>query len=165
METFRPSPHVEPLQTDKFGKIFRFDLRVEFEDLDQGGIVFHPNYLRYIERGRSDALYQSGASYREMIRDGYNLVLTKSSQSYHSASSLYDHLIVYTRVSELRSRIINMQQVIVRSPKEPTDFDQHFAKHKDQVFFCEVHMICTREMGSKVCRIPERFYESFKKML
>ena len=47
--------------------IHRYSLRVYYEDTDAGGVVYHANYLRYAERGRTEALRDAGIPHAEMV--------------------------------------------------------------------------------------------------
>ena len=41
-------------------KQFKFDLKIYYEDTDAGGVVFYANYLKYLERARTEAIYSLG---------------------------------------------------------------------------------------------------------
>ena len=45
-----------------------YPLRVQWEDTDAAGIVYYANYLRFVERGRSDVLLSQGVSQDELLR-------------------------------------------------------------------------------------------------
>ena len=48
---------------------FAYPVRVYYEDTDAGGVVYHANYLRYFERGRSDFLRVAGVGHAELLAD------------------------------------------------------------------------------------------------
>ena len=60
----------EPYAGHFIGKTHYFALRVYFEDTDLGGVVYHANYLRFLERARSDLLRSLGINQREAIENG-----------------------------------------------------------------------------------------------
>ena len=49
--------------------------RVYYEDTDMAGVVYYANYLKFIERARSDALREAGVDQRAMREDGYVFVV------------------------------------------------------------------------------------------
>ena len=55
-------------------KVFKYNLKVYYEDTDFGGIVYHANYLKYFERARSELIYSIGYS-NKMLLDKYNVLI------------------------------------------------------------------------------------------
>ena len=47
-------------------KVFKYNLKVYYEDTDFGGIVYHANYLKYFERARSELIYSVAVSYTHL---------------------------------------------------------------------------------------------------
>jgi acyl-CoA thioester hydrolase len=77
-------------------------LRIYFEDTDAGGIVYHANYLRYAERGRSEALRALGMPHAEMMRRHQRMfVVRRAKIDYERPARLDDCLIVETRTLAL----------------------------------------------------------------
>jgi acyl-CoA thioester hydrolase len=76
-------------------------LRVPYGDTDQMGVVYHPNYLRYFEQGRTELMRASGLAYSELEKRGFRLVVTESS-CHHHAPAAYDEVLgVLARVTEV----------------------------------------------------------------
>ena len=48
-------------------KVFKYNLKVYYEDTDFGGIVYHANYLKYFERARSELIYSFGYSNKKLL--------------------------------------------------------------------------------------------------
>lgn len=59
-------------------KIFSFPVRIYWEDTDAGGIVYHANYLRYMERARTEFLRSLGLEQRKMHLEGAPVIVVSS---------------------------------------------------------------------------------------
>jgi len=93
----------------------RLGLRIYFEDTDAGGIVYHANYLRYAERGRSEALRALGAPHAEMIAThGRMFVVRRADIDYERPARLDDALIVATRIITITAATVTLDQTIWR---------------------------------------------------
>lgn len=90
-------------------------LRVYFEDTDLTGIVYHANYLRYMERGRTEMLRCLGIVQTEVMRDGTGYyAVHKVELTYHRPARLDDDLTVVTRVIEVRAATTKLEQNVWR---------------------------------------------------
>ena len=79
-------------------------VRVYFEDTDLTGIVYHANYLRYMERARTEMLRLSGVVHTEMIADGIGYYAVHSMNiTWHRPARLDDRLTVVSRVTQVRA--------------------------------------------------------------
>ena len=93
----------------------RFPIRVYFEDTDLSGIVYHANYLRYMERARSDMLRLAGVDQRahqEAGRGAY--AVTALDIRYRAPAKLDDALVVLTRLVQVRAASVDIQQRVMR---------------------------------------------------
>jgi len=99
----------------------RYPVRVQWEDTDAAGIVYYANYLRFIERGRSDLLLQSGISQRETM-DGANgdktggvaFAVRACNIEYLKPARLHEDLTVRTALTELRGASLTARQDVWR---------------------------------------------------
>lgn len=75
------------------------DIRVYYEDTDFTGMVYHANYLRFFERGRSDFLRDAGVSHQSLLArpDPAAFTLTRVEVDYKRASKVDDLLRIATR--------------------------------------------------------------------
>lgn len=105
-----------PYQGYYQGKTHIFALRVYFEDTDLSGIVYHANYLRYMERARSDMLHILGIHQRDEWNKGQGGVYTISQVElrYHSPAYIDDALRIESQLVQLRAAGSVMQQKIYR---------------------------------------------------
>ncbi|MCF6215476.1 MAG: tol-pal system-associated acyl-CoA thioesterase [Emcibacter sp.] len=94
-------------------------LRVYYEDTDVGGVVYHANYLKYMERGRSDMIRGLGISQEEMLKflepDDIKFVVIRSEVDYVKPAKLDDEITVHTNVAKLGKASLVMEQEICRS--------------------------------------------------
>jgi acyl-CoA thioester hydrolase len=78
------------------------------------GIVHHANYLIYFEAARVEWLRRRGVDFAEWSRRGINVAVVEASVQYRSAAFFDDHLVIETRLSELRSASIRFAYRLVR---------------------------------------------------
>ena len=59
-------------------KQFKHNIKIYYEDTDSGGVVYYANYLKYLERARSEAIYSLGLSNSILQEDYGTLIIVKS---------------------------------------------------------------------------------------
>ncbi len=91
----------------------RLPVRVFYEDTDMAGIVYYANYLRYIERGRSDLVEQMGVDQNAMRAEGVVFAVTRVEADYLGAARLGDRLEVVTTHAAEGARW-RFEQAVVR---------------------------------------------------
>ncbi len=97
------------------GRTHRFALRVYFEDTDVAGIVYYANYLRFLERARSDLLRAIGVDQRAALEGGEGVyAVAEVSIRYKAPARLADDLLVVTDVKEVRAASVLIQQRVMR---------------------------------------------------
>ncbi len=90
-------------------------IRVYYEDTDLAGVVYYANYLRFIERGRTEALRDLGIDQLALKRDrGLVFVVSRLTIDYLSPAVFDDLLEVRTRVTRLRGASLEMAQEVWR---------------------------------------------------
>ena len=90
-------------------------LRVYYEDTDLAGVVYYANYLRFIERGRSEALRAGGIDQTALKRDqGLVFVVRSLNIDYLSPARFDDLLEVRTQATRLRGASVEMGQEVWR---------------------------------------------------
>ena len=73
-----------------------FPVKVYYEDTDMGGVVYYANYLRFIERARSEIVEELGLDQNRMRAEGIVFVVTRVEADYLSSARLGDQLTVQT---------------------------------------------------------------------
>ena len=92
---------------------FTWPVRVYYEDTDAAGIVYHANYLRFMERGRTEWLRELGYEQDALSRDrNIVFVVTRSDLRYLRATRYNEELRVVTALERLRAASFEMAQEI-----------------------------------------------------
>ena len=95
--------------------VFRWPVRIYWEDTDAGGVVYHANYVRFMERARTEWLRAQGIdqlALSEQTSRGF--VIREMHLDFHRPARLEDELLVSVAVKERRSASILFDQEIVR---------------------------------------------------
>ena len=94
---------------------FRLPVRVYYEDTDAGGIVYYANYLKFIERARSEALLALGISQTALReRTGVAFAVRAVAVDFLAPARLEDRLVVTAAVTALGGARIEMAQDVLR---------------------------------------------------
>jgi len=104
------------------GREHRFALQVYFEDTDAYGIVYYANYLRFMERARSDMIRAAGVDqFAELRASGSAYAVAEVQIRYQKPARLGDELVVVSTVAEVRGVSVLIQQRVIRSGELLTD--------------------------------------------
>jgi acyl-CoA thioester hydrolase len=118
----------------------RFDVRVYYEDTDMGGIVYHANYLKFIERARSDWVAGMGLDQRSMKEDGGLVFAVRRIEcDYLLAARFDDRLEVLTEVQSVTGA-----RLVLR---------QHVTRDGEMIFAASVTVVCLTDAGHPA-RLP-----------
>lgn len=106
------------------GREHRFPVRVYFEDTDLSGMVYHANYLRFMERARSEMLRQIGVDQRAVMEAGGGAyAVADLSIRYHRPARLDDALVVVSRLVRVRAAAVAIHQRVMRGAETLADAD------------------------------------------
>ncbi|MGZ8286071.1 MAG: YbgC/FadM family acyl-CoA thioesterase [Allosphingosinicella sp.] len=98
------------------GRAHLFPLRVYFEDTDVAGIVYYANYLRFIERARSDMLRLIGVDQRGALEGGEGVyAVAEIAVKYRAPAKLGDDLVVVTEIEAVRAASVLIHQRVMRA--------------------------------------------------
>ena len=98
------------------GREHRLPIRVYYEDTDFTGLVYHGNYVRFFERGRSDCLRLMGIGHAELL-DGDQpmaFVVTRMELTFLKPARIDDELVVRTRYESVRGPRLLISQTMTR---------------------------------------------------
>jgi len=96
-------------------QLFEWPIRVYYEDTDAGGVVFYANYLRFMERARTEWLRSLGFEQDKLMQDpGVMFAVRHTEMDYRAPARFNDELSVITRVDKLSGASITFAQQIVR---------------------------------------------------
>jgi acyl-CoA thioester hydrolase len=116
-------------------------IRVYYEDTDMAGIVYYANYLRYIERARSDWVREIGIDQLEMKSDGVVFAVRRVEADYLMPAVFDDLLEVRTWPTSISPARMVMRQDVMRG---------------DQLLFQAVVTIVCINLAGKPCRLPAK---------
>ena len=93
--------------------MFEFKAKVYYEDTDSGGVVYYANYLKFIERARTDLIQNLGFSLNQLSSDLDSLFVVKKIEcEYMSSARLEDELFIKTKILEVKNASFRLQQNI-----------------------------------------------------
>ncbi len=127
---------------------FFHKLKIYYEDTDSGGVVYYANYLKYLERARTEALFSIGFS-NKIVQDQFNsLIIVKSCNiEYKKSAHLEDELTVRSFVKSITKTSFFMNQIISRE--------------KEIITEAQIHLVFVSNEGKPV-KIPDEIYLKFK---
>jgi acyl-CoA thioester hydrolase len=124
------------------GKTHVFPVRVYYEDTDFSGVVYHANYLRFMERGRSEFLRLIGAGHQGMLAVAEPLVwaVRRMRVDFVRPARVEDALTVRTRVIALAGARLRLDQAVMRG--------------EETLIEAEVE-VCTITLDGRPRRVPD----------
>ena len=127
---------------------FFHELKVYYEDTDSGGVVYYANYLKFLERARTEALFSIGYSNNKIQEDFNSLIIVKSCNiEYKKPAYLEDELTVRSFVKSITKTSFFMNQIITRN--------------NEVIVEAQIHLVFVNKDG-KPKKIPEQIYSKFK---
>ena len=127
---------------------FYHNVKVYYEDTDAGGIVYYSNYLKYLERARTEALTTIGLSNLQIKEKFGALIIVKSCNiEYKKSAYLEDQLSVRSFVKSVTKTSFFMNQFIT--------------KDKISIVEAQVHLVFVNEKGKPI-KVPDVIFENFK---
>ena len=127
---------------------FFHKLKVYYEDTDSGGVVYYANYLKFLERARTEALYSIGYSNKKVKDEFQSLIIVKSCNiDFKKPSHLEEELTIRSFVKSITKTSFFMNQIITRG--------------KDVIVEAQVHLVFV-DINGKPVKIPEGIYSKFK---
>ncbi|MCP4922785.1 MAG: tol-pal system-associated acyl-CoA thioesterase [bacterium] len=118
-----------------------FAVQVYFEDTDAAGVVYHSNYLNFLERARTETLKILGWNHSQAFNEGSPFfMIRKISVDYLRPAKLDDALDIRTSLIEIRGARIELDQSIWRG--------------ETCLLTAKVQLACVRQNG-QVCRVPQ----------
>lgn len=96
---------------------FSWQQRVYYDDTDAGGVVYYANYLKFMERARSEWLRSLGFDQRALIDDpGVLFAVRAANVEFIKPARLDDLLTITVGIAEVRSASLRMDQAVIRGP-------------------------------------------------
>ena len=127
---------------------FFHELKVYYEDTDSGGVVYYANYLKFLERARTEALFSIGYSNNKIQQDFNSLIIVKSCNiEYKKPAYLEDELTIRSFVKSITKTSFFMNQIITRN--------------NEVIVEAQIHLVFVNKDG-KPLKIPDEVYLKFK---
>ena len=127
---------------------FFHKLKVYYEDTDSGGVVYYANYLKFLERARTEALYSIGYSNKKVKDDFDSLIIVKACNiEYKKSAHLEEELNIRSFVKSITKTSFFMNQIITRD--------------NDTIVEAQVYLVFVDQKGKPI-KIPDEIYSKFK---
>ena len=127
---------------------FFHKLKVYYEDTDSGGVVYYANYLKFLERARTEALFSIGYSNNKIQEDFNSLIIVKSCNiEYKKPAYLEDELTIRSFVKSITKTSFFMNQIITRN--------------NEVIVEAQIHLVFVNKDGKPI-KIPDQIYSKFK---
>ena len=127
---------------------FFHNIKVYYEDTDAGGVVYYANYLKYLERARTEALSTIGLSNLQ-IKDKFaaQIIVKSCNIEYKKSAKLEDELKIRSFVKSVTKTSFYMNQIITND--------------KTIIVEAQVHLVFVNEKGKPV-KVPDIIFDNFK---
>ena len=127
---------------------FYHSVKVYYEDTDAGGVVYYANYLKYLERARTEALAKIGLSNLQIKEKFGALIIVKSCNiEYKKSAHLEDQLSIRSFIKSVTKTSFFMNQFITND--------------ETSIVEAQVHLVFINEKGKPI-KIPEIIFDNFK---
>ena len=128
--------------------MFLYTFKIYYEDTDSGGVVYYANYLKFIERARTEMINELGFTLTKLLNDYDRLFLVKKIEcDYIESCSLEDTLNVQSSVLILKNASFELQQNILKQNKN--------------IFLSKILMVCVNPQGVP-SKIPDELHSLMK---
>ena len=127
---------------------FFHNVKIYYEDTDAGGVVYYANYLKYLERARTEALLAIGLSNLK-IKDkfGSQIIVKSCNIEYKKSAKLEDELKIRSFIKSVTKTSFYMNQIITNG--------------ETTIVEAQVHLVFVNEKVKPV-KVPDIIFENFK---
>ena len=127
---------------------FYHNVKVYYEDTDAGGVVYYANYLKYLERSRTEALATIGLSNLKIKEKfGAHIIVKSCNIEYKRSAHLEDELSIRSYIKSVTKTSFFMNQIIT--------------KDKDVIVESQIHLVFINDKGKPV-KVPQIIFDNFK---
>ena len=122
-------------------KEFNYETKVYYEDTDAGGVVYYANYLKFLERARTEMICSFALNNKKLLNEHKTLIIVKSiNVEYKKPAQLEDKLHIYSSIKSINKASFTMIQKIKRS--------------EEIVLKADIHLVTVNPKGKPI-KIPE----------
>jgi acyl-CoA thioester hydrolase len=128
-----------------------FPVRIYYEDTDCAGIVYYANYLRFLERGRTEFLRSLGHSQHQLMQEGIAFAVRSVNAEYLKPARLDDLLDVVTTVESLGRAQLTFAQRILRD--------------RELLLDAKIRVACIDPAAGRPMAMPRHIHQQFAALL
>jgi acyl-CoA thioester hydrolase len=140
-------------------KHFEHNVRVYYEDTDAGGIVYYANYLKFLERARTEMVRSLGTNHNTLMdKYGLQIVVVHLDIAFKKSAYLENHLIVKTELKSLSAVKLEMKQTVFL-------VDCWTTKKNEQLLVKAKVILASVNKQGKPSKMPVAVMELFKSCL
>lgn len=130
---------------------FALPTRIYYEDTDAGGVVYYANYLRFMERARTEWLRALGCEQSALLTQGIAFAVRSAAVEFLRPARLDDELIVASTIESLgRAQVVFHQQVL---------------RNHDVLVDATIRVACFDPLRGKAAAMPKEIHEKLKALL
>ena len=128
--------------------MFQYTFKIYYEDTDSGGVVYYANYLKFIERARTEMINELGFTLTKLLNDYDRLFLVKKIEcDYIESCKLEDTLNVQSNILVLKNASFELEQNLLKQNKI--------------IFRSKIVMVCVNSQGAP-SKIPNELHSLMK---
>ena len=127
---------------------FFYKLKVYYEDTDVSGVVYYANYLKFLERARTEALVTLGFSNKKIKEDFESLIIVKSCNIEYKKSAYLEDL-------------LTIRSFVKSTTKTSFFMNQFISRGEDLIVEAKIHLVFINKEG-KPMKIPDTVFQDFK---
>ena len=128
--------------------MFQYTFKIFYEDTDAGGVVYYANYLKFIERARTQMINKLGFTLTKLLKDYNRLFLVKKINcDYIESCKLEDTLNVQSKILVLKNASFELEQNLLKQNKI--------------IFRSKILMVCVNSQGAP-SKIPNELHSLMK---
>lgn len=103
-----------------------FKINIEYEDIDTCHVVYHPNYLKYVDRARNDMFNQYGYFYPDQFSDGVGFAIVSIQSNYVKSILLSEEVTVRTNLEKVGKTSIVLNHLITSQNEDDIRFEAKY---------------------------------------
>lgn len=139
----------------KYGESLSFSLEVQFEDVDSGGGVHNPNYLKYFERARNYHLKEAGFSTKKLMEQGLALVLAETYVKYVKPLVLEQQIKIVTKITGIKKVGLRVEQAIFDQNQDVLNSPEKIGTSPGILTYSKTKLVCADLKKLRPVAIPD----------
>jgi YbgC/YbaW family acyl-CoA thioester hydrolase len=148
----------------RYQETYILPVTIDFDLLDAGGVMHHPNYLILCERARCKALADVGYSHSEMLKQGMSFALVETHSKYLKPALLEQNLYVLTKCVDFSRATLTLEQELVSLPPNHKSSSGYLNKIPDNFideiyFWVQMRLVSVKLNPIKAQAIPQDLIE------